>query len=181
MLSNNLAQSHEQAKVPSCIEIGLQANKKGNLQFALQMLHTAIEQLDPDGSQLRLVELISDVADTYFLQGKYEAAKEWYTKGLQRLMVHGEHTVSAIKVLIRLAEVNALQEDLNEFHIQFENVQRAYLLCAETDLSSLLTPLIDLSWALCIQGNKAEVQAVNNMISQIKQLEEERRLGLVAA
>jgi hypothetical protein len=44
--TNQTARTNAIARVPSGIEIGLQASKKGNFQFAGQMLQTAMEQVE---------------------------------------------------------------------------------------------------------------------------------------
>jgi hypothetical protein len=181
--TNQTAQSNAIAKVPSCIEIGLQASKKGNFQFARQMLQTAMEQVEvQDEPQPRLIDLMTDVADTFLSEGKFDMAKEWYSKALHRCeLLQGENSLSGARLLTRLAEISVLQGELEDFRAYFDNVQRAYLLCEETNISTLLGSLIDLSWALCIRENLSEIQAVNSFIAQIKQLEEEEKLGLAVA
>jgi tetratricopeptide (TPR) repeat protein len=165
---------------PSCIEIGLQASRKGNFQLARQMLHTAMEQLEgQEDKKPRLIELIINIADTYFNEGSYDQAKAWYGKALQSSELwQGTNTIQSACLIARLAELSVLQADMSEFEKCFENVQRTFLLSQESNVSALLGALIDLSWALCVQGRLAEVQPVNSLIAHIKQLEEEDRLGL---
>lgn len=170
-------------QVPSCIEIGLQASKKGNYQYARQMLQMALEQKsEQTHEQPLLIELMTEVADMYLSEGRHDTAKEWYLKALQRVeLVHGINTLCAPNLMTRLAEICVLQEDMAEYERYFDNVQRAYLLCEEADVSPLLDSLIDLSWVLCIRCQLVQVQSVNNMIAQIRQLEEEKKLGLAVA
>jgi hypothetical protein len=175
---------HEPSKqVPSFIEIGLKASRKGNFQLARQMLHTAMEQLDGDeDKQPRLIELIVCIADTYLNEGSNDQAKAWYSKAFHRIeLSQGANTFQAACLMTKLAEVSVLQDDMTEFQKCFENAQRAYLFSEETDTASLLGSLTDLSWALCVKQHLAEAQAVNSLISQIKELKEEDRLGIVAA
>lgn len=184
MFPNQTITPQDARNVPSCVEVGLQASRKGNFQFARQMLQSAIDQIDDQqpGMQEGLLELIIDVADAYMREGRFESAREWYAKGLSRSQATiGCGSQFAIKLIARLAEISVLQEDTSGFNDHFESLQRAYLLCADANLSMVLNALIDLSWALCIRGNMPAVQTVNTMISHVKQLEEEERLGVVAA
>lgn len=176
MNTQTTLQSKEMQSVPSCIEIGLQAGKKGDFQLARQMLHTAMEQLEGhEDKQSRLIELITDIADTYLCEGSYDLAKNWYMKALHRCeLLQGTNTLQAACLMARLAQVCALQSKMTEFQKYLDNVLRAYLLTPEEDISILLNPLIDLSWALCIRKCVAEVQPINDLIALIKQLEEEK-------
>lgn len=184
MFPNHTITSPDAGNVPTSVEVGLQASRKGNFQFARQMLQRAIDQIDDNepGMQEGLLELIADVADAYMRDGKFESARDWYSKGLRRAeATSGAGSQFALKLIARLAEISVLQEDTSGFNDHFESLQRAYLLCADANLSMVLNALIDLSWALCIRGNMPAVQTVNTMISHVKQLEEEERLGMVAA
>ncbi len=166
----------------SSIEIGIQASKKGNFQLARQMLHSALEQLDNhDDKQPRLVELITFIADTYLNEGNYDLAKQWYMKALKRCeILQGMNTLPAACLMAKLAQLHVLQSNMSEFKKYFESVQHIYLLTLEENISVLLDPLTDLSWALCIKKHIEEVQPVNKLIVQIKQLEEENKLEIVA-
>src|ERR1700677_3837814 len=101
----------------SCIDIGLQASKKGDFQLARQMLHAACEQLEgQDDKQPRLVELIIDIADTYINEGNYDLAKSWYQKALHRSeLLYGTNTLQSACLMAKLAQVHVLQKDLTEF------------------------------------------------------------------
>lgn len=168
-------------KLPSCTEIGLQASKKGDFQLARQMLRKAMEQLEGQaGKQPQLIELTTNIADTYLNEGRYDSAKEWYAQALHRAEIsHGAHSLQGACLIARLAEVSVLQSDITEFQKSFETLQRAYLLAGDdVDLSNLLGALIDLSWALCVRGQFVEeVKQVNSLIAQIRQLDEEDRLA----
>jgi tetratricopeptide (TPR) repeat protein len=170
-----------ESKLPSCAEIGLQASKKGDFQLARQMLNTAIEQLEGKAEhQLTLIELTTNIADTYLNEGRYDSAKEFYAKALHRSeLLHGAHSLQGACLMARLAEVNVLQSEMNEFQRCFESLQRAYLLAeSDTNVSRLLGALIDLSWALCVRGHFVEeVKHVNTLVAQIRQLDEEDRLA----
>ncbi len=165
-------------KVPSCIEIGLQASKKGDFQKARQMFRAAIKQLEECANRpAQLVTLIVNIADTYINEGRYDLAKQWYTKALQNSELLPKHNVLQYACLmIRLAQLNVLQEDMAEFKKCFEIVERVYLLSQEADTSILLDSLIDLSWVLCVQKHLNEAQIVNSLIHQIKKLENEEKL-----
>jgi tetratricopeptide (TPR) repeat protein len=173
----------KELRVPSCLEIGLQASKKGDFTTARQMLRSAIEQLVAEGAkQPGLIELTTNIADTYFKEGRHDSAKIWYAKALRNCeFFYGTHTLHTACLQARLAEISVLQSDLGEFHRYFDHLQSAYLRSGETDVSALLEALIDLSWSLCLQGHLPEVQTVNALISQIKRLEEEDRLGMEVA
>ena len=170
-------------QIPSCVEIGLEASARGDYQLARQMLHTAMEQLDGcEDKQIRLVELISNIADTYLHEGNFDSAKNWYMRALIRCeLSQGANTLRAGCLMARLAQVNALQSDLAEFKKQLDNLMHTFLLAPEESISLLLDPLVDLSWALCVKGCVPEVQSVNGLISHIKQLEEEDRLASYSA
>lgn len=171
------------AKVPSSIDIGLQASKKGNFQLAKQMLHNAIEQFDgQEDKQGRLIELIVSIADTHLNEGSYDQAKEWYQKALHRLEnEHAINSLPAAAIMARLAELGVLQRDMKEFQMHFDTLQRSYLLAPEVELSGLINSLVDLSWVLCSQKCVAETQAINSLIAQMKLIEEEDKiLGLRA-
>ncbi len=165
-------------KVPSCIEIGLQASKKGDFQKARQMFRAAIKQLEDDpNKQAGIMSLIVNIADTYINEGRYDLAKQWYTKALQNSELLPEHNILQFACLmIRLAQINVLQEDMSEYKKSFETVERVYLLSQEADTSVLLDSLIDLSWVLCMQRHLNEAQVVNDLINQIKRLEDEEKL-----
>lgn len=168
----------------SSVETGLQASRNGNIQLDCRMLELDIEQIDAQSPELQkpLLELMADLADSYLREGKLESAKNWYIKALYRSeAAYGASSPCAIKAIARLAEISVLQEDVNEFNQYFESLQRAYLLCSDRDLSGALNALIDLSWALCLDANMPAVQVTNTMISHLKQLEEEERLGVTAA
>lgn len=174
---------NETRRIPSCREIGLQAGKKGDFQLARQMLQNAIAEMEgQDGKQAQMIELTINMADTYLNEGQYGPAKTWYTKALDRLILsQGANTVAVASLMGRCAEISVLQADMNEFQKCFDSLQRAYLLTAETEMSGLLNSLIDLSWALCIKGEIAAVQAVNDLINQIKQLEKETAMSASVA
>jgi tetratricopeptide (TPR) repeat protein len=170
-----------ESKLPSCTEIGLQASKKGDFQMARQMLRKAIEQLEGlHDKQSQLIDLTTNIADTYLNEGRYDSAKEWYAKALHRAeTLHGAHSLQGACLLARLAEVSVLQSDMTDFQKSFDSAQRAYLLADESsDVSNLLAALIDLSWALCVRGQFIEeVRHVNCLIAQIRQIDEEDRLA----
>ena len=144
------------------------------------MLQTAIEQLEEsedEDKESRLTELVTYIADTYINEGSYSSAKDWYTRAFHRCEIFGgANTLQAACLITRFAEIGVLESDMKEFQKNFENLQRVYLLTEEGDFSALLGVLIDLSWVLCVQGQHREVQLVNRLISQIKQLQEEQRL-----
>ena len=155
-----------------------QAIKKGDFQLARQILHSACEQLEGENDkQAHLIELMSHIADTYVNEANYELAKSWYQKALMRSeSLHGTHALSSICLMSKLAQVNVLQRNMDDFHKYLNNLQLAYLLTTGENTSTLLDPLGDLSWALCVKGYIAEVKSVNSLIAQIKQLEEEYKL-----
>ena len=165
----------ESMSIPSSMDIGLEASRKGNFQMARKMFRAAIEQLEgqPD-KQPRQVELITNIADSYLNEGTHDSAKTWYNKALEKL--EPKNTLQAACLYGRLAEVNALMSEMGDFQKNFEHVQRIYLLCEETEISILLNSLMDLSWVLCIQGHLEEVKQVNNLINQIKLIDEEDRI-----
>jgi hypothetical protein len=156
-------------------QIGLQARESGDFQFARRVLQAAIKRLDDaHDNASRWIELVINVSDTYLSEGNTSPAKIWYMKALERSeQVTGKHTVQVAFLLGRLAQVAALDADAPEFENCFEQLTRAYLLSTEEDLSLLLDSLMDLSWAWCVKGNVKEVQRVNELIGQIKQLEQE--------
>ncbi len=169
-----------QTRVPSRIDIAMEASKRGNYQMARKILQSSIEQLaEQENKQSRLVELMITVGDTYTNEGSLERAKAWYGKALQRcVLLEGAHTFQVACLMAKLAQLSVLQSNMPEFHECFEKVQRGYLLSDESNICTIIGPLTDLSSALCIRGFLVEVQSVNKLISQIKQLEEEDRSGL---
>ena len=175
MMSQAAIQVGAQASVPSCVEIGLQATAKGDFELARKMLHAAMEQLDGgENRQLRLIELIGNIADTYLHEGNYNAAKNWYQKALHRMEhLQGTNAIQSACLMVRLAQVNCLQSNMAEFKKYFDKVVRSYLLAPEESVNILLNPLVDLSWALCVRGCGDEVRPVNELITQIKELENE--------
>lgn len=164
-----------ESAVPSSIDIGLSACKKGNFELARQMLHHSIKELGEGADkEPRLVELITNIADTYLSEGKFESAWNFYMKAFQRLeMSQSLNSLPAAALMSRLAEISVLQDQMGEFAKQFDRLQRAYLTATETDASQLLTCLIDLSWSLCVKGQTVNASSVNKLIAQIKQLEKE--------
>jgi len=181
--SSNLELTAEHDEIPSCIEIGLRASKKGNFEVARQMLRTAIEQFEGHEAELpQLIELITNIADMYLNGGTYASAKEWYAKALHHSeLLYGGNSLNVACLTARLAEVSALESNIEDFHKFFQRAQRVYLNLEESKLSALLGVLIDLSWVLCMQGRVVEVKPVNEMIEQIKRMEEEDRLGILVA
>jgi tetratricopeptide (TPR) repeat protein len=169
--------------VPSCLEIGLQAGKKGNFTTARQMLRLALKQLAGDADkQPRMIELTTNIADTYSNEGRHDSAKVWYGKALRHCeLFYGTSALHAACLLARLAGVSALASDMGEFHRYFDLLQSAYLRAGEKEVSGLLGALIDLSWSLCLRGQLTEVQSVNTLIDQIKRLEGEDKLGIEVA
>jgi len=172
-------------RVPSCIEIGLEASKRRNFGMARQMLRAAMENLGGiEDKTAHLIELMIHVADTYVNEGRYDQAKAWYTQALDRSQLSfGKNTLQTALLMAKLAEISVLQNDMSEFSACFENLMRAYLLSQETepDSSTLLNALIDLSWSLSVQGHLNEAKPVNSLITQIKQMDEEDRLGTAVA
>ncbi len=142
-------------KVPSCIEIGLQASKKGDFTRARQMFRIAMDQLpETKEKPAQLINLIIHTADTYMNEWRYDMAKQWYEKALHRSeLLPVRKILQSGCLMTRLAEVNVLQKNMPEFKKCFEIVQRIYLLSKEADTSMLLNGLIDLSWVLCVQGH----------------------------
>jgi tetratricopeptide (TPR) repeat protein len=167
----------------SCLELGLRAGKKGDFQFARQMLHSACEELlGCDDQHPRLIELMADIADTYLAEENYDLAERWYQKALHRSeLLRGANALQTVCLMVKLAEVNVLQEEFAEFQKYMDGIQRAYFLTLEESVSILLFPLTDLSWALCIKGRIAEVKVVNSLIAQIRQLDEEDKSDKVAS
>lgn len=170
-------------RVPTCMELGLRANHKGHYQSARQMLRTAIQQLhQEDEKDPRITDLIITIADSYLKEGDHEKAKTWYCSALRRLdTLMDADTFQTAYTLSRLAEVCVLQSDMVEFSACIDQLQRAYLLSSETDASDLFGALIDLSWTLCLTERVAFLQPVNEMLQQIKQIEEEERLNVLVA
>ncbi len=120
-------------------------------------------------------------ADTYLNEGNYASAKQLYEKALHCCWQNlRQNTLQAGCLMARLAEIGILQEDINEFQQSFENVERIYLLCQESDVSDLLHALIDLSWAASLQGYIDEIKSVNILIANIKQLEQEKLFSSAA-
>jgi hypothetical protein len=74
-----------------------------------------------------------------------------------------------------------LISDMSEFQTYFDKLMHAYLLAVGDNISSLLNPLIDLSWSLCVTGHMVEAQPINDLISQIRLLEQEDRYSTSAA
>ncbi len=183
MLTAEAKLENEQKSVPSCIDIGLEASRKGNFQMARQMFRAAMDQLEgQSGKESQLIELLIHTADTYLNEGLYDSAKQWYEKAMQRHELwQGKNTFQAACLMAKLAEVNVLQAQLGEFQKCFEDTERFYLLAQDTDPNILLGALIDLSWSLCVKGHMDEVRSVNNLIAQIKQLEEENELAAQVA
>lgn len=142
------------------------------------MLQTAmVKMADNEEAQGRLIELIVSVADTYLNEGRHDLAKEWYAKALQHAERHfGQHSMKVANITIRLAETSILQADMKEYERHFDYVQRIYLLCEDENISSMLGGLIDLSWAICVQGRTAEIRPVNELIEQIKQISAEDKI-----
>ncbi len=167
----------EPTVVPSSIDIALQASHKGNFPLARQMMLRAMRELDGQVDKpARLIELITKIADTYVTEGKYDSARAWYTKALHRLEVwQGSNSLAVACVMVRLAQVCVWQFNMTEFQEYFDQVERAYLLSQDMDVSVFLDALIELSWALCIHECVNEVQLVNNLIAEIKQLEAESK------
>ena len=103
-------------------------------------------------------------------------ASAWYIKALERSEhLHGKNTLQVASLLIRLSELAVLESNSDQYQKYFDLFTRAYLLTQEEDAFVLLDPLTDLSWALCVKGKLSQVQAVNTLISQIKQLQQEER------
>src|SRR5262249_3548340 len=124
-------------EVPSCLEIGLAASERGDFQLARQMLHTAMEQLDSrEDNQIRLVELISHVADTYLHEGNFDAAMNWYMKAFIRCELSQiTNSMQAACLLARIAQVHVLRSEMVEFQKSLDNLMLAYLLTEEETLS----------------------------------------------
>jgi tetratricopeptide (TPR) repeat protein len=172
--------------VPSCAEVGLRACKSGNYQFARQMLQTAMSQLEGEDEDVekssRLIELTTDMADTYLIEGNFDLAKGWYLKALSHCeLLQQANTWRSAGLMARLAEVHALNKDMSESQKYMDKLMHAYLLALDDNISSFLNPLIDLSWCLCVTGHVAEAQPVNDLIAQIRSLEHEDRLSISAA
>ena len=142
-------------RLPSCIEMGLQASKKGDFARARQMFRAAIKLLENrENNQTSLIALIVNIADTYLNEGRYETAKHWYTRAIQRSESLARKNILPFACLLtRLAQINVLQNNMPDFQKTFEDVQRVYLLSQEGNSAILLDSLIDLSWVLCVQGH----------------------------
>jgi hypothetical protein len=173
-------------KVPSCADIGFRAYKAGNFQLARQMLHTAMCQSDRQDSgeerHSRLVELMTHMADTYLIQGNYDAAKNWYLKAHSRSeLFPAPNTWQAAGLMARLTQVHVLLEDTNEFEECLDKLMHTYLLGLDGNISNLLNPLVDLSWTLSVTGHAVKAQPINDLIAQIKLLEHEDRFSTPAA
>ncbi len=170
-------------QIPSCIEIGLHASKKGDFIVARQMFRTAIKHLtNNQESQSRLISLITNIADTYLNERRYDLAKQWYAKALKRNeFLPNKNNLQCASIIARMTAINVLQCDMKEFKKDFETVQRMYLLSVEADVSLLLNSLIDLSWALCLQRLTDEARTVNQLISQIKKLDDGMALEITSA
>ena len=166
--------------IPSCLDIGLKANRMGDFQTARHMLQTTLAQLEGDAAQeAQIIELTTYIADTYMNESNYDLANDWYVRALHRSQnFRGTNTLESACLMSRLAEVNVLQSRMPGFQNHFEELQRVYLLCEEIDLSPLLRALVDLTWVLCLQGHTTEVRAVNSLIEQLKQLAEEYRVSV---
>lgn len=127
----------------------------------------------------RLFDLMISVADTYLNEGNYEQAKHLYESTEKRLAdAKSETTINYASVMLRLASVSVLQNNMTAFHKYFAKSERAYLMTKEADATSMLNALVDLSWVLSTHGHVNEVLPVNNLILQIKQIHKESNYNI---
>jgi len=169
-MSEREFKSKQSDRIPSCIEIGLQAGERGDFRTARQMFRAAVRHLaGTQDRRPRLIEIAIQTAHTYFHEACYDQAHAWYSKALHlSRALHGPNTLQAACLMSRLAEINVMQSSVHDFHNTFTNMERAYLLAKENDSGAFLLSLIDLSWALCVHGHTRQARTVNNFIAQIQ-------------
>jgi len=168
-MSRAVFEVEQSGQIPTCIDIGVLASRKGDFQTARQMFRTAIRQLKGHANkQPCLLELISRIGKSYFNEGHYDQAGSWYRRALQvSERFYGANTLQAACIMARLADLHVLQRDLSGFEKAFDDIERIYLLSQERDTHQLLRLLIDLAWTLCIYAHPIEARRVNAFVAHI--------------
>ncbi len=86
----------------------------------------------------------------------------------------GYYTFTVLIQIIKLAQVYAAKSRFEDFENAFHEAERIYLcLHNEPESSTFLDLLISLNWKLCTIGRGSEAHRVNNLIAQIKMLDQE--------
>jgi hypothetical protein len=166
-------------KIPSRMEIGLQASRQGDFVTARQMFRKSMNRLkalpEPGtiDSQTRIIQLLTHMGDSYVKEGRYDLARRWYEKAWDKCGSKREHSLLLACLMAKLCKVRVLESDINGFQRYFEKLQSTYLLVQETDTSALLPALTDLFSSLSVNGHVMEAQVTDNLINQIKPLEKE--------
>jgi len=165
----------EKHSLPSCIEIGLEASKRGDYKLARQMFRTSMHHVDEqDDNQIRAIELTTYIAETHLKEGNYELAEGWYLKALQLSdFDQRKSSLQSVFILAKLAKLQILNSNMTEFEKYMEQMERAYLLLDQKDLSGLLHVLMDTSWSLCQTGRLEYLRPINEIITQIMTMNEE--------
>lgn len=91
----------------------------------------------------------------------------------------GYYTFTVLSQIIKLAQVYVAKSRFQEFENAFNEVERIYMcLHNEPDSSLLLDSLISLSWKLCTNGRGTEARRVNDLVAQIKRIDQESAAAL---
>lgn len=134
-----------------------------------------------DCRTLQLIDSVGSVARSRIrILDTHTKPDEHETEQLRLQALHadicefGYYTFAVLCQIIRLANLYASKSRFEEFENALNEAERIYMcLSHEPDCGLLLDLLIGLNWKLCTIGRGKEARRVNNLVAQIKMLDQE--------